>query len=430
MTRVRPGVVPSPAPGPRTGVSVVVPTFERADELEATLRSLEAQRGAAGPGLQVVVVDDGSHADLLPVIRRHERTLDLLLVRQPDRGFRAAAARNLGARVATGDVLVFLDCGTLAGQDLVEAHRRAHERAGGAVVATFAPTYGYDVTGPDKRRLRDVLLSAPGAIDLAPLAGVPGMDDYRTQKLLDVQLDGTRLAVPWRFFWSRNVSVHADAFAAVGGFDDSYDSYGVEDIELGYRLYRHGVPLVWVPEAWGAEVPTFEGEEEALGRSNRTNLLALADRYADVEVEFYVVNRPLERLEQQEFDLIDRWRGEAGTTPADRDVVARAAAAGSVLVVGADDRVPDLPGVVRVGPSFASAEGAWARALATGRGDVSGLGIRLGLPSDSFDVVVLTSALAGIWSRWGEWILAEARRVGRAVELGAGVEPALTRTSS
>ena len=84
-------------------VSVIIPTWNRADALEATVRSALAQTLAPS---EVIVVDDGSTdgteavAGALPGGVRY--------LRQANAG--VAAARNAGAAVATGRWLAFLDC--------------------------------------------------------------------------------------------------------------------------------------------------------------------------------------------------------------------------------------------------------------------------------------------------------------------------------
>lgn len=84
-------------------VSVIIPCFNSERWLPATLDSVYAQ---AGPRLDVIVVDDGSTDGSVEVARRYE-SRGLRLLRQPNRG--AAAARNAGLALATGDYLQFLD---------------------------------------------------------------------------------------------------------------------------------------------------------------------------------------------------------------------------------------------------------------------------------------------------------------------------------
>ena len=78
-------------------VSVVVPYYRAQADLDRLTAALAAQRGLTG-GLQLVVADDGS-----PVPPRVDPGLpfDVVTVRQPDRGFRASAARALGAEAVS-----------------------------------------------------------------------------------------------------------------------------------------------------------------------------------------------------------------------------------------------------------------------------------------------------------------------------------------
>ena len=85
-------------------VSVVVPYYQRQDQLDRLLAGLDAQT-LAPDSFEVVVADDGSR--VAPTLGRHD--FRVALVRQDDAGFRLAAARNLGAAVASAPVLAFLD---------------------------------------------------------------------------------------------------------------------------------------------------------------------------------------------------------------------------------------------------------------------------------------------------------------------------------
>src|SRR5262249_5752090 len=82
--------------------SVIIPTFNRGALLSSTLVSIFAQRLA---DFEIIVVDDGSTdgtKDYLASLGRKIR-----FFRQPTQG--PGAARNLGARHATGSYLCFLD---------------------------------------------------------------------------------------------------------------------------------------------------------------------------------------------------------------------------------------------------------------------------------------------------------------------------------
>ena len=101
-------------------VSVVVPFYEAKEDLDLVLTALALQDFPSSR-LQVVVADDGSAQ---PPSLDAAGTLDVRYVRQDDRGFRAAAARNLGAAAADGDLLLFLDADTVPTPGYVAAMAR------------------------------------------------------------------------------------------------------------------------------------------------------------------------------------------------------------------------------------------------------------------------------------------------------------------
>lgn len=87
---------------PRATVSVVVPTYNRADRLQDTVASILAQ--TVQP-LEVLIVDDGSKDDTARVCREFPPPVRYL--HRENGG--SAAARNTGMHVAKGEYIAFLD---------------------------------------------------------------------------------------------------------------------------------------------------------------------------------------------------------------------------------------------------------------------------------------------------------------------------------
>jgi mycofactocin glycosyltransferase len=90
---------------PATAVTVIIPTLDRADNLDECLRAIRAVDYPPA-WLEIMVVDDGS-ADAVAVAAVADRHGARLLVNEENRG--PAYSRNRGAAEAKGDILAFVD---------------------------------------------------------------------------------------------------------------------------------------------------------------------------------------------------------------------------------------------------------------------------------------------------------------------------------
>lgn len=186
-----------------TTISVVIPVHQGESLLEQCLSHLRA--GSDLPD-EIIVVDDGSTDASGKTALRHGAT-----VLRSERRRGPAHARNLGARAARSEVLLFVDADVLPAPDLVERMRSAFAR---------------DAT-------LDALL---GSYDDAPAS--PGfVSQYKNLMHCFVHRRAHRAAST---FWSGCGAIRRRVFLGIGGFDEVYDRPAIEDIELGYRLVADG----------------------------------------------------------------------------------------------------------------------------------------------------------------------------------------------
>lgn len=189
-------------------LSVVIPTHNKQALLARTLDALGRQDPGPGVLWEVVVVDDGSTDGTGERLQRLARTFPVPLeVVTPPGNVGRARARNLGARVARGRFLVFLDDDIMAPAGLLAAH------LGLAQGRPDLGTIGYAVTDPG-------LIDAPHFhyLDTRGVARLP---------------EG---GAPGRFFVTQNAGVPREAFLGIGGFDEEFSAYGFEDMEVAFRL--------------------------------------------------------------------------------------------------------------------------------------------------------------------------------------------------
>ena len=113
----------------RPGLSIVIPAYRSEQTIEASLRSFLAQSYPA----ELVVVDSSPDERTAEVVARFP---DVRLVRPPGR-LLPHAARNVGARATTGELLLFTDPDIYPDEGAVETLVTAWERHGGAIVAAL-----------------------------------------------------------------------------------------------------------------------------------------------------------------------------------------------------------------------------------------------------------------------------------------------------
>ncbi|HYI98574.1 MAG TPA: glycosyltransferase [Thermoleophilaceae bacterium] len=206
-------------------VSVVVPTVGRAGTLGPCLAALAAQTLPAS-AFEVIVVDDtpAEVADPLDVTAPDGR-LALRVHRAGGRG--AAVARNQGAELARGELLLFLDDDLVAAPDLLERHVASHaERESAAVVIGYSPP-------------------RPPRANLATLSASLWWEDHF--RLLERSPVLTFMET-----LSGNASIGRATFLDGRGFDAGYARLRREDWEWGARLLADGIDLRYEPSAVAA----------------------------------------------------------------------------------------------------------------------------------------------------------------------------------
>ena len=143
-----------------TRLSVIVPCHNVEAYAADTLVSLARSRD---PGIEFLLVDDGSTDATAAVLAEHAEPLERVRILRHDGNRGLAAARNTGLDAATGEYIAFLD-----GDDWVEPGyyptAAAHRRAAGLRHAAHRPRQGARPQAhrpPDRPR-------AAGRGDVAP----------------------------------------------------------------------------------------------------------------------------------------------------------------------------------------------------------------------------------------------------------------------
>lgn len=242
--------------------SVVIPTFNRSRLLRYTLESLARQSLPSG-AFEVLVVDDGSSDDTADVAASFSGRLPLRYLFQEDKGYRVAAARNLGLRHASAPVTVFADSGVLLHSRALQAHLDSHHREQ-RPAAVCGYVYGFNQNNEDGAEIEQAIDYRNPDTTIAGLAARKRWLDYREEFYEKYSDEFGGLPAPWLVWWTCNVSARTGQLRALGGFDENYRSWGGEDIDLAYRLHRDGARLLLNRAAAGIHAPHPKSYSESL----------------------------------------------------------------------------------------------------------------------------------------------------------------------
>lgn len=234
------------------GISVVVPAYERAEILAEVVTRLASQ-SYPEEAYEVLVVDDGSESDLRPIFAEMPDNVRLLRPKGVEATFRAGQARQYGADQARFETLAFLDADVAVGPDFLWHLDWAHRHQDDAVVLGYLSGYNLHDLG-HVHTLDDVRG--------ADLDEVPIIPDRSREPTLRRCLDNLEwLPTPWELCYTGNVSMPKALLARVGGFASDFDGWGLEDVDLGYRLHRAGAR--WVFSRWALGVHLVDPTEPA-----------------------------------------------------------------------------------------------------------------------------------------------------------------------
>jgi glycosyltransferase involved in cell wall biosynthesis len=219
--------------------SVIVATYEWPEALDAVLRALADQ---SDPDFDLIVADDGSGPETAALVQAWEDQLPLRYVRQEDEGYRLARVRNVGAREARGDFLVFLDGDVVPRRHFVRALRSSG--VPGWFVAGKRLLLGPDLTN---RALSDRLPIQRWSLphwalhhgQAGPLRALVPRDRRRPGR------QGLPEFFPHADGYGFMLGVARADFERVNGYDARFRGWGGEDVDMAIRLRRLGLRCGW-----------------------------------------------------------------------------------------------------------------------------------------------------------------------------------------
>ena len=198
--------------------SVIIPVYNRPDEISELLASLARQTYT---DFEVIVVEDGSSVKSEDVVRQYEPNFKIKYLFKQNEG--PALARNHGAMHSEGDYLLILDSDTVLPKGWFEAVDEA-------VVRDLPDAFG----GPDR-----------ASEDFSPIQ--KAISYSMTSFFTTGGIRGGKRKITRFYPRSFNMGVRKAVFAAMGGFAPM--RFG-EDVDLSMRIVEAGYKTQLIPGMW------------------------------------------------------------------------------------------------------------------------------------------------------------------------------------
>ena len=200
--------------------SIIIPVYNRPDEVEELLQSLAGQ---SFKDFEVIIVEDGSEVTCKDVCDKFAGILDLHYYAKPNSG--PGQSRNYGAERARGEWLIILDSDVVLPEDYLSMADEGIRRNEDGLAAWGGPDAAHPSFTPVQKAISYSMTS------FFTTGGIRG-----GKKKLD------------RFFpRSYNMGIRRDVYLQLGGFTKM--RFG-EDIDFSYRIVEAGHKTALIPEAW------------------------------------------------------------------------------------------------------------------------------------------------------------------------------------
>lgn len=212
-------------------ISVVMGSYNQCETLNKVLCAYLEQDGDAT--FEVIVVDSSSTDGTGEMMNAFDANFTFRPIVQENNG--KAAARNRGVAEASADLIIITDSDMIPDRGFIQAHVDAHR-------SSKKPSCFEGIT---YNMIEEKW---------------PCSDDNLSPYIRESLNPNQRLG--FHYFLTGNISFPKAVFDAFNGFDESFKSYGWEDLELGYRMSLKKVPLRYLPTAKNYHYHVITKEEE------------------------------------------------------------------------------------------------------------------------------------------------------------------------
>lgn len=228
-------------------VSVIIPTFNRQPILRKTIEHI-CNQSFPNDKYEVIIIDDCSSDGTVKYLENLRLPVKFIVL-QNYNNLGRAKTRNRGIRIARGKYILMIDDDIWATENLIENHLKIHQE-------------------------HDKDIAVVGAVLASPEVLKTAINERCNDHHLWCfnEMKKYKNSLPYVFSKTANLSLSKSILLDIGLFNESFIYYGGEDTELGYRLKKNNIELIFAEKAIGYHyhnetVESLIAKELELGKS-------------------------------------------------------------------------------------------------------------------------------------------------------------------
>jgi glycosyltransferase involved in cell wall biosynthesis len=246
-------------------ISIVIGTFNQAETLKQVLPVYENQL-CSKDLFEVILIDSNSADNTHDFLNEYNPNYNFKYKIQANNG--KASARNEGVKLAVGTYIIITDSDMIPGPTFIQGHLDAHLNS--------KKECCFEGLAWNMNKLEWPIIGAE-------LSAQVGSFPRHMSKL------------GWYYFLTGNLSMPKSLFEANSGFNETFQSYGWEDLELGYRLSKEKVPLFYLKTSVNYHYHVISKEEE-IKRCEKKGDSSLLFLKLHPELKWFLGFNPLSKL--------------------------------------------------------------------------------------------------------------------------------------
>lgn len=217
-------------------VSIIIPIYNHADSLRCVLESI-LHLNYSLDQIEVIVIDDCSSENIAKVVDEYKDEYRIKYHKMQMNTGRSAA-RNYGIEISEGEILIFNDGDRILHPEMIYEHIQSlsiNEKS--VCIGNNLDLFLFRLEEmKDAKQLVTNLLKDNGRYKKC-------MRYYYYQELVGMIYDEegeTTSEVAWISLMSGNMSIKREYIDTIGGFDENFKLWGIENMEFGHRLLSNG----------------------------------------------------------------------------------------------------------------------------------------------------------------------------------------------